>query len=58
MTRKLTLNYKNKSLGYVTMSIGIAMYSEYGDTSTSIIAVADKALYKAKIEGRDQVQVA
>ena len=40
------------------MSIGIAMYSEYGDTSTSIIAVVDKALYKAKIEGRDQVQVA
>lgn len=40
------------------MSISIAMYSEYGDTSTSIIAVADKALYKAKIEGRDQVQVA
>ena len=57
-TRELTLNHKNKSLGHVTMSIGIAMYSEHGDTSTSIIAVADQALYKAKTEGRDQVQVA
>jgi diguanylate cyclase (GGDEF)-like protein len=57
-TRELTLNYKNKSLGHVTLSIGIAMYSEHGETSTSIISVADQALYKAKNEGRDQVQVA
>lgn len=43
---------------HVTVSIGIGMY-HIGDTSLSdIIKRSDKALYKAKNQGRNQVQIA
>lgn len=57
-TRDLTLTHKNKSLGHVTLSIGVAIFPEQWDTSISIVSIADKALYKARTNGRDQVQVA
>ncbi len=42
----------------VTMSGGIALFPYMGDTSAQIIEKADIALYKAKQNGRNQVQVA
>ena len=35
------------------MSIGIAMYPECGDPKENIIRWADKAMYKAKTQGKD-----
>lgn len=41
-----------------TLSIGLASYPEHGETLTSLIQAADKALYAAKHGGRNQVGVA
>lgn len=42
----------------VTMSIGIAVFREHGHDRGSLIASADRALYRAKGAGRDRVELA
>ncbi|HMC70208.1 MAG TPA: sensor domain-containing diguanylate cyclase, partial [Mycobacteriales bacterium] len=42
----------------VTVSIGVAVYPEHGDSPASLVRAADLALYVAKAEGRDQWRVA
>ncbi len=42
----------------LTISIGIASYPEHGESFVALIEAADKALYRAKQTGRDQVCVA
>jgi len=37
----------------VTVSIGIAVYPDHGDTGPRVLAAADSALYAAKAAGRD-----
>ncbi|OGI00174.1 MAG: hypothetical protein A2Y25_00305 [Candidatus Melainabacteria bacterium GWF2_37_15] len=39
----------------VTISLGVATYSLHGKTSTELIEFADKGLYRAKKNGRNQV---
>lgn len=41
----------------VTISVGVASFPEDGDSPESLLASADKALYRAKEAGRNQVQV-
>ncbi len=41
----------------VTASFGVAVYPEHGKTREELIAAADRALYHAKYNGRNQVQV-
>lgn len=53
LVRGNKLIYKGEGLR-VTMSIGTTKYVN-GDTPDSIIARADKALYKAKTNGKDQM---
>ena len=43
-----------KTVGKETASLGVTLYHE-GDTVTSIIQRADKALYMAKNSGRNRV---
>jgi diguanylate cyclase (GGDEF)-like protein len=43
---------------HLTVSIGVATYPDHGDSFVSLIEAADKALYRAKQTGRDQVCVA
>lgn len=42
----------------LTVSIGIAAFPDHGDSFVALIEAADKALYRAKQTGRDQVCVA
>lgn len=53
LIRSNKLIYKGESLR-VTMSVGLTKYSA-GDTPDSIIARADKALYRAKNSGKNQM---
>lgn len=53
--RLLELQYQNSSLGRVTLSIGLSVYPRDGFTKIPLINHADKGLYKAKQDGRDQV---
>ena len=54
----LTVLYNGKSVGLVTMSIGVAALPEHGESSKTLLDAADAALYRAKREGRDRVLVA
>ena len=42
----------------ITVSIGVASYPHHGDTYKALVGAADKALYKAKQDGRDRVRTA
>ncbi|HEY1419807.1 MAG TPA: sensor domain-containing diguanylate cyclase [Candidatus Dormibacteraeota bacterium] len=39
----------------LTLSIGVAIYPDHGDTADAVIGNADEALYRAKQAGRNQV---
>jgi diguanylate cyclase (GGDEF)-like protein len=49
-------SYKFKKAGRVTVSIGVAQFKEI-ESAESFIKRADEALYKAKTNGRDKVEV-
>ena len=56
--RELAILYQGKSLGMVTISVGVAAFPENGMSPKELMAAADAALYQAKRGGRDQVAVA
>jgi diguanylate cyclase (GGDEF)-like protein/PAS domain S-box-containing protein len=56
--RELAIMYQGKSLGIVTISVGVAAFPEHGSSPKELMAAADGALYQAKRGGRDQVVVA
>jgi len=56
--RELTIMYQGKSLGMVTISVGVAAFPEHGRSPKELMAAADAALYQAKRGGRDRVVVA
>jgi diguanylate cyclase (GGDEF)-like protein len=51
---RTSLNFDSKSTG-LTVSMGIATYPFDGRTLDALVDNADKAMYKAKMKGRDQV---
>jgi diguanylate cyclase (GGDEF)-like protein/PAS domain S-box-containing protein len=56
--REKPIMHLGKSLGMVTVSIGVAVLPDHGTTPKELFAAADAALYRAKREGRDRVMVA
>lgn len=56
--RELPVMHQGRSLGMVTVSIGVAELPEHGTTPEQLLEAADAALYRAKREGRDRVVVA
>jgi diguanylate cyclase (GGDEF)-like protein/PAS domain S-box-containing protein len=54
--RKSIGHFKFDDIGKITVSCGVAEYKE-GDTENSLIKKADDAMYKAKREGRNRVEV-
>jgi len=47
---------KSQPLGRVTISVGVSTFSPIVNTSETIIAAADRALYHAKSLGKDRVE--
>ena len=56
--KKMTVRYRQKPLGPVTLSAGVAVFPEHSEFGDAILQAADMALYRAKKLGRDQVIVA
>jgi len=56
--RELTVLHNGKSLGMITISVGVAAFPLHGSSVKEVIATADGALYEAKESGRDRVVVA
>jgi GGDEF domain-containing protein len=55
---KLVIRHGSQHLGAVTVSIGVACYPTHGSTLKGLITAADRALYKAKADGRNCVVAA
>ncbi|HUY82601.1 MAG TPA: GGDEF domain-containing protein, partial [Acidobacteriaceae bacterium] len=55
---QLTVQYAGQVLGRVRISIGVSAFPDHGTTGEELVRAADKALYRAKEEGRDRVVVA
>jgi diguanylate cyclase (GGDEF)-like protein len=53
--KKLNAQHGGQLLGAVTLSIGIAMCPDNGDSAGQLLKTADDALYRAKEAGRDRV---
>ncbi len=53
----LKLSVKGTALGPVTVSLGVAAYGDHAGTASALIALADGALYAAKRNGRNRVEI-
>ena len=56
--KELTMLHQGRSMGMLTVSIGVAVFPEHGMSPKELMTAADAALYEAKHRGRDQVSVA
>jgi diguanylate cyclase (GGDEF)-like protein len=54
----LTVRHLGQPLVAVTISLGVAVYPEHGNSASGIMKAADIALYQAKQAGRNQVVIA
>jgi diguanylate cyclase (GGDEF)-like protein/PAS domain S-box-containing protein len=57
-TKELIILHQGKSMGMITISVGVAAFPEHGTSPKELMAAADAALYEAKHGGRDQVVTA
>ncbi len=56
--KELNTQSNGKSFGHLSISLGIAISPEHGSTSDALLRGADAALYRAKSQGRDRVDIA
>ncbi len=56
--RRITVYHGDRVLDSVTLSLGVAIFPEHGDTHRALLQAADVALYRAKQSGRDRVCLA
>lgn len=54
---QLTVRHLLHEVGGVTVSIGLAMFPQHGSEIGELLRLADAALYRAKHEGRNRVEV-
>lgn len=54
----LEIEYEGDILSGVTLSAGVAVFPQHGDTGIKLLQVADDALYEAKAQGRNRLMVA
>lgn len=55
--KRLEPKYRDKSLGKITASLGVAIFPDHADGPDSLIRASDEALYEAKGAGRDRVVI-
>src|SRR6185369_1688511 len=53
--KRLSIRHLNKTLEPVTVSVGVAVCPDDGQTVAEVLRAADIALYHAKASGRDRV---
>jgi diguanylate cyclase (GGDEF)-like protein/PAS domain S-box-containing protein len=56
--KELNVLHQGKSIGMVTISVGVAALPQHGKSPSELISAADAALYQAKRGGRDRVVTA
>jgi len=56
--KQLPIVFRGKSLGQITVSLGVAVFPEDAEDAESLVRSADEAMYRAKQKGRDRVVVA
>jgi diguanylate cyclase (GGDEF)-like protein/PAS domain S-box-containing protein len=56
--KELTILHQGRSMGMLTISVGVAVFPEHAMSPKELMAAADAAMYEAKRGGRDQVVVA
>ena len=54
----MQLNYLQRAIGGVTVSIGVAMFPQHAASGEQLKRLADTALYRGKHAGRNRVEVA
>lgn len=54
----LSVRYLESNLPKITISVGVAAFPHAGDSPQSVLRAADEALYQAKSDGRNRVQLA
>jgi diguanylate cyclase (GGDEF)-like protein/PAS domain S-box-containing protein len=54
----LVVKHNGQALAQVTISLGVAVFPEHSALADDIIRLADQALYQAKRNGRNRVEVA
>ena len=48
---------KSQPLGFVSISVGISTFARDIDTAEKVISAADRALYSAKSQGRNRIEI-
>lgn len=56
--QKLQINYHGTILKNISLSQGVAVYPDHGQTGEDVLKAADNALFRAKRAGRRQVKLA
>lgn len=54
----ITVRYGDGNLPRITISVGVAVFPDFGNGVMEVLKVADTALYAAKNNGRNRVEVA
>ncbi|HZD48026.1 MAG TPA: diguanylate cyclase [Silvibacterium sp.] len=58
LVSELRLYYRGEALREITISIGLAVYPQNGESLDQLLSLADRALYEAKHLGRNRVVLA
>jgi diguanylate cyclase (GGDEF)-like protein len=56
--KRLRIPFRDRSIGPITVSVGVAAFPDHGEDGHAVLQAADAALYEAKRAGRDRISVA
>jgi diguanylate cyclase (GGDEF)-like protein len=56
--RRLNIAFDGHRIGHVTISVGVAVHPDHGETGPQAMEAADGALYRAKQSGRNRTMIA